>query len=217
MPFNHWGPSHLAPLAIIFVLSALIAIYKTHLALKPKLLSIVILIIHIPYQILALSPKYFSVYHSLPLHLCDLAWMVCSISLWTNSRWSLRLIYYWGLTLTPQALLTPALSADFPSIIYFGFWFDHGIVFIATIYIFFVLKFRPDISDFWKAYAFTISWGLLVLSFNFLFKTNYMFLNIKPARSLLDYFGPWPYYLATEAVLTWLIWYFLLPRKSKPS
>ncbi len=211
MPFQPFGSSHLLALTAIFAFSLILCTVGR--GVRSTVLGLLILIVHIPYQMLAMMPKNFNIQHSIPLHLCDLAWMVCAIALLTQSRWSQRLIFYWGLTLTPQALLTPALKFDYPDFVFIAFWIDHGLVFIGTMFIVFVLKFRPDRHDFYRAYGLTLLWGVLVLVFNSQFNTNYMFLNHKPPKSILDFMGPWPQYLIVEAALIGLIWYFLLTSK----
>ncbi len=213
MPFYLFGPSHLYAVGIILALG--LALIRAGKKVSAKTLAIVLLVVHIPYQLNAFLPQNFSIHHSIPLQICDLAWVVCTVALWSQSRWSSRLIYFWGLTLIPQALLTPAVKFDFPHFVYLGFWIDHGLVFMCTLYIIFVLKFRPNRRDFLWAYGFTLGWGLFVLSFNSYFGTNYMFLNQKPEKSVLDLFGPWPIYLIVEAFVVGIVWYFILtPRKT---
>ena len=53
--------------------------------------------------------------------------MVAVIALWTRAHWATALTYYWGLTLNPQAILTPALdSPDFPHIDFIDQALDRG-------------------------------------------------------------------------------------------
>jgi hypothetical integral membrane protein (TIGR02206 family) len=66
---------------------------------------------------------------------------------------------------------------------------------------------RPD----WRAYRFavavTVVWGVVMLAFNSLAGTNYMFVSHKPAaKSLLDLLGPWPGYLLWELLIGMLVW-----------
>lgn len=68
-------------------------------------------------------PAKWGIGSSLPLELCDVAWPAVIVALWTLRWRGFALAYYWGLTLTVQALLTPALNdADYPSVNYMKFF-----------------------------------------------------------------------------------------------
>ncbi|MGZ6804622.1 MAG: TMEM164 family acyltransferase, partial [Nocardioidaceae bacterium] len=56
-----------------------------------------------------------SVQTSLPLALCDVALIVAAVACWFP-QWALavELTWFWGLTGTLQAVLTPDLTATFP-------------------------------------------------------------------------------------------------------
>ena len=62
------------------------------------------------FLVLWLVPPLFDVHQSLPLHLSDLLRLVSGYALWSRRPWAVALTYYWGLTLNPQALLTPEIG-----------------------------------------------------------------------------------------------------------
>ena len=109
------------------------------------------------------------------------------------------LVYFWGLTLTVQGILTPSLSELFPDPRYFMFWGMHFFTVWAAVYLTFGLGVRPS----WRSYRFTVAvtavWAVMVMVFNALAGTNYGYLNRKPAvGTLLDLFGPWPGYVVAR-------------------
>ncbi|WP_207954906.1 YwaF family protein, partial [Saccharopolyspora elongata] len=145
---------------------------------------------------------------ALPFHLSDLAWMAAAYTLWTRHQWSYALTYYWGLTLSTIAMITPAIEVpDFPHIDFVDFWAEHAMVVWAVIYLTWGLGMRPD----WRSYAIavstTLAWGVAALGFNTVAGTNYGFVNAKPnAPSPLDLMGDWPWYLGVEVVLGLAVW-----------
>ena len=55
--------------------------------------------------------------------------------------------------------------------------------------------------------AITLVWLVSVLAFNELAGTNYGYVNDKPATAtILDYLGPWPWYVAVEIALVAIVW-----------
>lgn len=212
-PFLAYGATHWAMLAL-FALGAwhLTLIGRRHHGTPAEVrfrhtLAIVLLVVPVSLTTYALLPQNFHISHSLPFHLCDLAWIVAGYALWTRSVQAFWLLYYWGLTLTTQGFVTPLLRHDYPHLQFIMFWGLHlGIVW-ATVYLTFGLGLRPD----WRAYRFTIAvtvaWGVLMLAFNSIAGTNYMFVIQKPeVKSLLDLLGPWPWYLLSELAIGMTVW-----------
>jgi hypothetical integral membrane protein (TIGR02206 family) len=160
------------------------------------------------FQVYSMLPHNWDVKHSLPLELCDLAWMAAVIGLWTRAAWACRLVYYWGLTLTLQALLTPRLQFDFPRVEFVMFFATHSLTVVAAAYLTWGTgQARPTWSGWAMTSLMTIAWAILMLGFNGLTGANYLFVSEKPVTSsLLDYLGPWPYYLLAEALIGLVAW-----------
>lgn len=162
----------------------------------------------VPMLVYRLTPSQWDVHVSLPLHLCDLAWMVAAFALWTRSWWAYVLTFYWGLTLTPQAMITPALDApDFPHLDFLDFWAQHCLVVWAAVYLTWGVRMRPDWRGYRVAVAVTLVWAVVALGFNEVFGTNYGFVSAKPSNpSVLDLMGGWPWYLGVELVVGATAW-----------
>jgi hypothetical integral membrane protein (TIGR02206 family) len=153
-------------------------------------------------------PGPFGIGYSLPLQLCDLAAMAAVWALWSHSSTAFALAYFWGLTLTAQAFVSPSLDGpDFPALEFLSFFGLHSLVVWAAIYLTWGVGLRPDWRSYRVTMLVTITWAVLMFAFNQLAGTNYGFLNAKPqASSLLDVLGPWPWYLISELVLIAAVW-----------
>ncbi|MUN64626.1 TIGR02206 family membrane protein [Kocuria sediminis] len=153
-------------------------------------------------------PDNFDVHISLPVHLSDVAWMAAVIALWTRAHWAFALTYYWGLTLNTQAVLTPALdSPDFPHIDFIDLWVQHLLVLWAALYLTWGRGDRVDWRSYRLTLTVTVAWAAVVFGLNSRLGTNYGFLNGKPNHpSILDLFGPWPWYLLVEFLIITAVW-----------
>ena len=161
----------------------------------------------VPMQVLQLLPERFDFNKSLPLQLCDFAWLAAIVALWTRHWAATALVYFWGLTLTIQGIITPSLTDLFPHPQYFMFWGMHFFTVWAAVYLTFGLNVRPTWRSYRFAVATTAGWAVTVMTFNALTGTNYGYLNRKPAvGTLLDLFGPWPAYVVVEIALVAGIW-----------
>ena len=169
--------------------------------------AVVLLAFAIPLNVALLLPGEFDKGTSLPLQLCDLAWMTGAIALWTLRPWAIALTYFWGLTLTVQAIITPSLGESFPELRFFGFWGQHFLVVWSAVLLAWGLGRAPG----WWGYRFTVAvtalWAVVMTGFNKLTDTNYGYLDHKPSSgSALDLLGPWPWYIAAEIVILCGVW-----------
>ncbi|MFC9993896.1 TIGR02206 family membrane protein [Nocardia sp. NPDC127526] len=210
--FVSYGLSHWIVLALFVVLAALVVRigrgHRTPRAARrfSRVFGVATLVLYLViYLVVALPP---TVARSIPLRLTDLATIVAAYALWSHRRWAYALTYYWCLTLSTQALVSPALeSPDFPHYEFLAFWAIHLMVVCAAIYLTWGIGMRPDWGSYRIAVLATATWAAVTCTVNSLVGTNYGFLNRKPATvSLLDVLGPWPWYVFTVTALLLAVW-----------
>ena len=149
----------------------------------------------------------------LPLQLCDWAFLSLALAFFTRHRFLYEVSYFWGLAGTLQGMLTPHLGRDFPSVEFLAFFLFHGGVIAAALFNAIAQEQYPRHGAFWKvALASQVYLGTALLA-NFLIKgANYGFLLEKPDASLMDYMGPWPWYILTlELAGLFSFWLYDLP------
>ena len=212
--FLAYGPSHWAALSMLAIAAAVLIVRGRQIRGTPlerrfsRQLGAGLLLINLGLQTYAMLPHVWTVGESLPFQLCDLAWMAAVIALWTGRRWACGFVYYWGLTLTSQALFTPRLGVDFPSLEFLMFFISHGLTVLAAVYLTWGTGAARPTWRLWGVTSLaTLAWGVLMLGFNTWAGANYLYVNRKPEnRSILDGFGEWPYYLFIEAAVGLTVW-----------
>ncbi len=139
----------------------------------------------------------------LPLDLCDLTVFTTAAALFLRRPFLYELAYFWGMGGTLQALLTPELQNGFPSLDFWFFFVPHGMVMVGVIYATAVLGLRPWPRSILRVFLCTAALAVLVTPVDWLLHANYLFLCRKPeAASLLNYLGPWPWYLLSLVPVT---------------
>jgi hypothetical integral membrane protein (TIGR02206 family) len=135
---------------------------------------------------------------TLPLQMCHLTALVAGLYLATRSARLATLLYFWGLALCTQALLTPTLEDGPASYVFWYFWLSHGMIVGVAAYAIAVHGFRPT----WRGYAFACGaaavYAAAVIPIDLALGANYGFLGpSKPAQpTLVEVLGPWPQRLA---------------------
>jgi len=147
--------------------------------------------------------------YSLPLDLCDLVLTACILSLFRYNQFMTEIAYFWGVGGVVQAIVTPDISQGFPSWNFILFFWGHGATLIAIAHLVSNRSFRPRRNSILRMMILLNAYGLVVGTINAIAGWNYGYLCRKPVNpSLLDYLGPWPWYLLSlelTAFLTFLI------------
>jgi hypothetical integral membrane protein (TIGR02206 family) len=135
----------------------------------------------------------------LPLQLCDASIVLTVLVILTLNQWLLDVVYFWGLTAVPLAMLMPDILEPFPDPFTISFFVLHGLVVVILLYLVWSGLMRPRPDAVMRSFLALNGFMLLVLAVNYGLNTNYMYLLAKPSQpSLLDYFGPWPWYILTS-------------------
>lgn len=155
----------------------------------------------------------------LPLELCDLTlWLTVAATV-TLQPAVFEFAWLAGLGGALMAILTPDLWAPPLSYPTFYFFLAHGGVIASLLFLVWSGLARPRPGCVWRTFCLANIYVGLIGVFNAVFHTNYVYLCRKPSNaSLLDLFGPWPFYIAggeaTAIVVFWLLW---LPFRRKSS
>lgn len=158
----------------------------------------------------------------LPLQLCDLTVLLTIWALWGLRPLVSELAYFWGLAGSLQAILTPDLRYRFPDYWWVKFFVTHTGVVLSVVYLVLTGRVSPTHRSIWRVWGWTNVYAASAGVLNWIFGTNYGYLARKPTQpSLLDYAGPWPYYLLVMeglALAFLYVWYapFVVARRHAP-
>lgn len=136
----------------------------------------------------------------LPMDLCDWATIAAIATLLKPNQRSYELAYFWALSGTFQALVTPELYYDFPDLRFIVFFAFHGCTIAGVLFLTLARGLRPSPSSLPRVIAWSLLYLVSALTVNRLFGTNFGYLGAKPTTpSLLDWMGPWPIYIVELA------------------
>lgn len=134
----------------------------------------------------------------IPLHLCNVIALLLPLLLWTPTRRIHEVLYFMVLSGTLQAVLTPDLVEGFPHYSFLKYWVVHGGLIVHLVYVCVVWRYYPTLAGILRTWVWMNAYFVCMLAFNLVANTNYFYVMQKPpTATLLDYLGPWPWYLLT--------------------
>jgi hypothetical integral membrane protein (TIGR02206 family) len=205
---EHWSAEHVAALVTTAAVAALLVggarrrpdPWATRAG---RVLALVILGGYLCEQITYALRGEWSARVNLPLHLTDAVTLAAIVALWRPERvLFVELVYFWALTASLQAVLTPDLGASFPDPLFLGYFATHGGAVVAACLLVIGSRRTTRPGAVWRVYAITAGFAAIAAAATLITGGNYMYLRRKPSDgSLLDVMGPWPVYIAVAAAL----------------
>ena len=158
----------------------------------------------------------------LPFQLCRVANILIPFIMISKNDSVYQIIYFWGMSGIFQGIITPDITNDFPHFHFFRFWIGHNGMIIALVYASVVYGMRPQIESIKRAFIALNIFLLVSIFANLILEANYFWICGKPpVKSLLDYLGPWPWYILAAEFVTLLhfivayIPFYILDRKDR--
>ena len=143
---------------------------------------------------------------SLPLELCSISLIVTILLLWTGNNKFYSFVFFAGIGGAIQAVATPVLDMNFPHFRFFHFFYTHFGIILTALYFTWVKGYRPTFKGVIQT---MITLNVLLpflFAINLLKEGNYMFLQQKPrGGSLLDFLGPYPWYVLSLEFVTFSV------------
>lgn len=216
--FDMFSRSHFVVLAIFFLTIAVIYLYRKNMNgdkwRRTEIgVTISLIFMEIMNHVWMLVNGVWKIGRSMPLELCNIGLIFCVILLLTRKKLVFELLFFISLLGATQAIITPALTYDFPHFRFFHFFYAHMVIVWVTLYFTWAKGYYPTFSSVIKLIVFINLLLPAILFVNKRAEGNYWFLRHKPeTRSFLDVLGPYPWYifsleslLIALSVIAWLI------------
>lgn len=191
---------------LLFISRKKWSIQPKNMRLMERFFALSLLVIEVLYHVWLFQSERWNWNNSLPLELCSISLVMTIVLLWTGNKHVYNFVFYAGIGGALQAVATPVLDLSFPHFRYFHFFYTHIGILVTALYFTWIKGYRPTFKGLIKT---MVALNLLlpaVVAINFLLQGNYMFLREKPMNgSLLDYLGPYPWYIISLEVVTFLI------------
>ncbi|HVZ92903.1 MAG TPA: TIGR02206 family membrane protein [Phycisphaerales bacterium] len=140
------------------------------------------------------APGRRSLADSLPIYLCDLAFLAAGLAMLIDHRLPRALLYFWGVALCSQGLLVP-VDRPGPSHPEFWLtWITHSFIGAYATYDLIARRYRPIWRDWRSATLLGLGYAIAVFTLDTITGWNYGYLGPSPAGTspLLGLLGDWP-------------------------
>ncbi|MDP6198776.1 MAG: TIGR02206 family membrane protein [Porticoccaceae bacterium] len=201
IPFESFSADHWWALATFFIfLSVIISISRKLSSARNlwlgRVISIFLSVTVLIFSWIHWRNGLFNYRVDLPLSICNLFALLAPLLFWQPHFKRFEVIYFLVICGTFQAMLTPDLYAGFPSYGYFKYWIVHGGLVILVIHHLLAFRLIPSAMGMVRTFGWLNVYLVLLIPLNLWLGSNYFYLMNKPINpSILDYFGPWPFYI----------------------
>ena len=128
---------------------------------------------------------------NLPFQLSDAVTLVAVAALWRpQAQLRVELLYFWVLTASLQAVITPDLRQEFPDVLFFTYYATHCGAILGACLLVFGAGRVPRPGAWKRVYAITLA-----------------FAAAAAVATLVDVMGPWPVYIVAAAVLGFVLFW----------
>ncbi len=150
-----------------------------------------------------LRPEGFDVQDSLPLHYCDIGGLVASLVLVFHTKILRIVLFFWGIGLSSQGLITPIVEHGPDAVEFYIFWALHALIVGAAFYDLVVHRFIPTFRQAGLAILITFVYGFALLFLNLQLGTNYGYVSktTPGSTTIIAFLGPWPLRLVWLALI----------------
>ena len=214
VPFVFMGLDHVTSIIIFIILSFAIPYYaKNYLSehqqhILGSVIGALVAFSYLSWLVLEVMGGTYSAKLHLPFHLCRTANLLVLIVLVFRSYLAYEIVFFWGLTVI-HAVITPDILQGFPHFHFIRYWLSHQLMVIGIFYATFVYDIRPRKESIYVSFVSLLLFLLITIPVNLTLDSNYFLICGKPhVDTILDYFGPWPWYIIVSAVLALLHFYF---------
>jgi hypothetical integral membrane protein (TIGR02206 family) len=184
-----------------------------------KTLAVVLVGEQISWQIQFIIHHDWSRFNSLPFDLCDFTCFVAAVACWTLHPLFVELTWFWGLAGTLQAIITPDQFTPFPHLSFDNYVVEHLGIVVAAVYLVIGLRIYPRPGAVTRVFLISLVYAGLCGILDAATGGDYLYLRYPPpSTSLLNLLGPWPWYIASSAVIALALFMLLdLPFRSHHS
>jgi len=126
---------------------------------------------------------------------CDVTTLCVPLALLGGRRMPRALLYFWGLGLSTQGVLTPDLQDGPGQVGFWMFWLAHFSVVGGALYDVIARGYRPTWHDYRRAVGIGLVYIALLFGLNMCLGVNYGYVGqAEPGQpTIVDVLGPWPW------------------------
>jgi hypothetical integral membrane protein (TIGR02206 family) len=198
----HWGAMFVFAFILLIFVRASQCLTDQQNLLLTRSASIFLCLAVVFWTAIHISYGRFNAAENLPLSICNLFSLIAPLLFWQPNPRRFEIIYFFVLSGTLQAIITPDPDGGYPSYGFFKYWIVHCGLVVVVIHHLLAFKLYPGAQGILRTFVWLNIYILCLIPINLWLDGNYFYMMNKPPNpSLLDFFGPWPIYIVvTEAV-----------------